>query len=541
MRLLRPGDGCSLRVGGARQATLARSASVLELRTPPVSAAGFALVDVSLNGHQFEAATPLYYYAAPAVDSLLPPGGPIAGGTRVQLLGAGLALPASVLETMPLLLLNTSAGQLSVQATGVAADGSHLNWTAPSLPVGSYSLSLALNGQLSDAEPLGASFAVYDLYAALVAASTTPAAISSSAAALSELSTSGTLGSVEAVVLATVHPAGGPVAGGTTIMIPTAALPVEQQACCTFGGLTGTPCAAAVILRVAFGAAANGVSCVSPAASSAASALVGLSLNNGFDVVQVGNYPNPNPNRSPSTNPNLNPNPSPSPNPNPTPNPDPSPNPNLDVVQVGNFIYYEVTISALTPAIAPADGGTLITLSGTGFSAAGIPAADARCRVVGEQGGPVELLLTSLTGGVATCEALPSCNCVTATSGCTIAVGLSRNGVDAASTMALTCYPAITVTSISPTAGPLDGATSIRVEGGPFAPPSSPAAAYCRIGGHTVSATAHSAHLVCAPAPSLGATDYMAARMAQVQISLNGQDYSPSAADAPQFIYYETP
>lgn len=57
---------------------------------------GFSVVDLSLNGQQYEAPTHFYYHAPPVVASVEPTSGPTAGGTPIALHGDYLVLPEHV-------------------------------------------------------------------------------------------------------------------------------------------------------------------------------------------------------------------------------------------------------------------------------------------------------------------------------------------------------------------------------------------------------------------------------------------------------------
>ena len=155
-------------------------------------------------------------------------------------------------------------------------------------------------------------------------------------------------------------------------------------------------------------------------------------------------------------------------------------------------------------------------------------------------GGSVDTEVITLSDDAVTCGALPSCGCTSLSSGCNLTVAISRNGAHdgtaTASPSQLYCFAPTVISGIDPSAGPLDGGTSITVFGSFL-----PGGAHCRIGERLVEATASTTSLLCAPAPPLVTSSYEAARSQPVRVSLNGQDFSPSLAAAPAFTYYETP
>ena len=91
------------------------------------------------------------------------------------------------------------------------------------------------------------------------------------------------------------------------------------------------------------------------------------------------------------------------------------------VVVAGMFLYTSITLASIVPSSAPADGGTLLTVHGSGFLTPGIPTNLARCRYTYPAGYykpnattltmQEDVLVLALSESVVECEAIPSCGC----------------------------------------------------------------------------------------------------------------------------------
>lgn len=526
IRLVTPGGGCSLRVGGARLTPLARNESTVELRMPSAASQGYSTVDVSLNGQQFEAPTTFYFHTDPVVSTLYPSSGPSAGGTTLQLIGSHLALPTSVRDSivdppLPSFLLN---GTL-VPVRHFAPDGGLLNLTLPPLPLGEHRLRLTLTGRERDVLDTGMSVVVWAPILAADAATgtgddgTTTAAASAAAAGSSVTVSSSSVGSATSAstggttsaatststagTSGTVDPSGGPVGGGTMVSILTATLSQGLAACCVFGDPTSAACVDAQIVR-GYTDKTDKVRCPAPSVPSPGFVRLGLSLNGGVDVNALGNY-----------------------------------------------LYTQISLGSLTPTSASTSGGTMLTISGSGLLALGIAPSAARCRFTYETAQPTpdglgasrvrDVPLVALRDEAAECERLPTCGCAVPANGCSISVGFVRNGIDVEGALPLTCYAPITVLGVSPAAGPVGGGTIITVGGGPFAQPGPAVAAHCRIGSAIVTAMATENQIICAATPPVPFSEFTSSAAQPVRISLNAQDYSPDVLGAPNFTFYTTP
>ena len=88
---------CRLSVVGANHTThpgmahplLSLNATSAVFQVPPSTQAGYAYVQVALNGVDFEGEVPYEYLDDPTVVSIVPSGGPLSGGTVVTLMGSG--------------------------------------------------------------------------------------------------------------------------------------------------------------------------------------------------------------------------------------------------------------------------------------------------------------------------------------------------------------------------------------------------------------------------------------------------------------------
>ena len=518
VRLLPATAGCSVRVGGARFSPLARTNASLELRMPRTPSSGLAMVDVSLNGAQFEATTPFFYYTPPRVSTIYPTSGPSDGGTHLTITGANLALPHAALEAVaelptPAVLLDGTLHVLSAISAGRDA----FNMTLPPLPPGSHELWFTLNGRVQDASRSGASIFVWAPIVVGVTfamdygsegsggATGGSGGVDSSSSSSSSASASSPSSSSSASSSG-IDPAGGPIAGGTIVTIgPVATLPAGLAACCTFGNPETASCDAAAIIQVS--ETTDILSCSAPMMTSAGSVPLGISLNGGVDVASAGAY-----------------------------------------------VYTNIAIAYAVPAGVPADGGTLLTIYGSGFLAQGVPTDVARCRFTYEEpqlvngvlSSQAEVPLRALAETSFQCEELPTCGCIDPDVGCSVGLSLVRNGIDASAPLPIDCYAPQAVGALKPSAGPVGGGTPFVVSGGPYAAAGASVAAFCRLGSSTVLAgTATSEGVLCAPTPAsatLGDGIYGGAATVPVRISLNGQDYSPTRdEDAPHFSFYETP
>ena len=114
-----------------------------------------------------------------------------------------------------------------------------------------------------------------------------------------------------------------------------------------------------------------------------------------------------------------------------------------------------------------------------------------------------------------------------------------RNGVDAdpaSDPLSVRCFADRALGVLTPSAGPVGGGTPFTI-GGAF--PLGPAT--CRLGAMLLPGTATASGVACASTPPLSPAALHISATQPVQISLNGQDYSPPLADAPRFTFYQSP
>ncbi len=155
------------------------------------------------------------------------------------------------------------------------------------------------------------------------------------------------------------------------------------------------------------------------------------------------------------------------------------------------------SVYTLTPGGGPVAGGTLLTLSGAGFTR-----GDARlCRFGRGTGGQAVEVAASFSGKTST--GLLFCAAPPADEGYTVAVEVSLDdgGTYTASGHSFAYYHEAVVSSASPSSGPASGGTRVTLHGYNIAA-TAPATLSCRFGHRDVPATyVDSRHVACA-APS---------------------------------------
>jgi hypothetical protein len=173
------------------------------------------------------------------------------------------------------------------------------------------------------------------------------------------------------------------------------------------------------------------------------------------------------------------------------------------------------TVTSVSPTAGPTSGGTTVTLTGTGLSGA-----------------------TAVTfgGTLATGFTVNSATQITATAPAgtgTVDVRVTTAGGTSATSAAdqFTYVAAPTVTSLSPTAGPTGGGTTVTITGTGFA--AAPATGAVRFGATTATYTINSNTQITATSPAAAAGTY------DVTVTTVGGTSATSAAD--QFTYVAAP
>ncbi len=109
----------------------------------------------------------------------------------------------------------------------------------------------------------------------------------------------------------------------------------------------------------------------------------------------------------------------------------------VDVVVAESFLYTSITLASIVPSSAPVDGGTLLTVHGSGFLTPGLPTNLARCRYTYQAGYykpqattltmQEDVLVLALRDSLVECEAITICGCGSGDSGS----GDAGSGVEA--------------------------------------------------------------------------------------------------------------
>ena len=168
------------------------------------------------------------------------------------------------------------------------------------------------------------------------------------------------------------------------------------------------------------------------------------------------------------------------------------------------------SLRVINPSSGPTHGGTVVTLSATGV----YDSPDAMCRF-GEAGNEV---LARFTGST-TFECTSPSHLAAL-----VNVEISLNGQQFSSSFAwaFEYVPAITVYSVLPQQGPVHGGTSIYVTGSYFSPASAQSS-FCRFLSTTSPATLLTTTLLKCQTPALAHAGYVA-----VELTTNLQDFSES-------------
>ena len=176
------------------------------------------------------------------------------------------------------------------------------------------------------------------------------------------------------------------------------------------------------------------------------------------------------------------------------------------------------TITGISPAAGPLGGGTSVVITGTGFAVANTTGA------VKFGGATATYTINSNTQITATSPA---------NSAGTYDITVTTVGGTSATTTAdqFTYVPAPTITSISPTAGPLGGGTSVVIIGTGFAVADATGAV--KFGGTTATYTINSNTQITATSPANSAGTY------DITVTTAGGTSATSAAD--QFTYVPAP
>ena len=272
---------------------------------------------------------------------------------------------------------------------------------------------------------------------------------------------------------------------------------IATLVCCIFGeGL----CESAVVLRAEQGDGQNGVRGIAPEAAAPSTMPVSLSLNGGYEIYATGS----------------------------------------------SFVYYSTNITEVLPRSGPNSGGTVVTLFGSGFDFDTIDPTLARCRFELIDGSSISVELLEHSSSSVVCAGTPKCEgCDTASGpGCSLGVSFARNGnTYEAVAMRFTCYPPLTNFVVSPSAGPVDGGTSVTLISSTLGETGflSSADARCFFGTIAVAATATSLGILCSPTPPLRSVAHVAEMAQPVTITLNGREEAQAVGNAPLFSYYQSP
>ncbi len=407
--------GATVKVGGNAATGVTATATTITATTPAGSA-GAKDVVVTTVGGSFTLPGAFSYLNAPTLTSVSPGFGPLAGGTSITITGTNLSAAtvkvggvaaSGVVATASSITANTPAGSMGARdvsvttAGGTATKAGAFTYLAsPTIAAVTPASGPSLGGTtvtVTGANLLGASMTVGGVPASIL--STTATSISATTPAgtagardVRVTTVSGTATKtggftyVDAPIVASVTPAAGPLAGGTTLTVTGSNL---AGATVKVGGVSAT----AVV------ATASSLTAKTPAGTVGAKDVT---------VTTVGG----------------------------------------SASSAGAFTYVAApTIATVSPTSGPQAGGTSITVTGTNLSGA-----------------------TLKVGGVTATGVISSDNSLTGTTSASVTAGakiveVSTAGGTATKAGAFTYLPTPTITTITPSSGPVAGGTSISIIG----------------------------------------------------------------------------
>ncbi|MED6307675.1 MAG: IPT/TIG domain-containing protein, partial [Planctomycetota bacterium] len=401
---------CRFEGSGATVAARHVGARQIECAAPPSSGAGSRAVEVTMNGQQFSSSGVAYTYRpAAAVSSRWPSSGAVEGGTPVTVSGSGFSAAAEAEGALQCRFNGTVVRAAYVSETSIVCNSTQM-------AAGAVAVEVSTNGRDFTSDDV--------LYEAV------------------------------RVLVAEVAPWSGPDAGGTVLTVSGASLSSAARLTCLFGSNVSVQ---ATVHSV------DSARCVSPA---------GLPL--GWTSVGLSSFGTP-------------------------------------LLGGGGSFYVHGSLALISavPSMGPVAGGTRIALLGSGVP----PIGTVHCKF-GPGGSTV--VARRVASSQIECAAPPS-------SGAGVRpIEVTMNGQQYSSSgVTFTYLPAAAVSSVSPESGAAEGGTPVTVSGTGF---SSAAAALgalqCRFGSTVVPAALVSAStIVC---NSTHATPGSVA----LEVSNNGRDFT---------------